>query len=107
MLCDESGYETTTIDGTEYECNYVVVNNSDKDSNSNGTPEVGDEIVQLGNRNDTSRQNAIIISAYNNQFLDPTIIAPSIVQYSGINDYNLSTHRLNVISNGYNSFKGS
>lgn len=107
MLCDESGYETTTIDGTEYECNYIIVNNSDKDNNSNGIPEVGDEIVQLGNRNNTSRQNAIIISAYNNQFLDPTIIAPSIVQYSGINDYNLSTHRLNVISNGYNSFKGS
>jgi hypothetical protein len=107
MLCEESGYETTTIDRTEYECNYIIVNNSDKDSNSNGIPEVGDEIVQLGNRNNTSRQNAIIISAYNNQFLDPTIIAPSIVQYSGINDYNLSTHRLNVISNGYNSFKGS
>ena len=107
MLCDESGYETTTIDGTEYECNYIVVNNADKDINSNAIPEAGDEIVQLGNRNNTSRQNAIIISAYNNQFLDSAIVAPSIVQYSGINNYNLSSHRLNVISNGYNSFKGS
>ena len=107
MLCDESGYDTTTIDGTEYECNYVIVNNADKDINSNAIPEAGDEIVQLGNRNNSSRQNAIIISAYNNQFLDSTIVAPSIVQYSGINNYNLSSHRLNVISNGYNSFKGS
>jgi outer membrane murein-binding lipoprotein Lpp len=107
MLCDESGYETTTIDGTEYECNYVIVNNADKDINSNAIPEAGDEIVQLGNRNNSSRQNAIIISAYNNQFLDSAIVAPSIVQYSGINNYNLSSHRLNVISNGYNSFKGS
>ena len=107
MLCDESGYETTEIDDVEYECNYVIVNNADKDINSNAIPEAGDEIVQLGNRNNTSRQNAIIISAYNNQFLDSAIVAPSIVQYSGINNYNLSSHRLNVISNGYNSFKGS
>lgn len=88
-------------------CNYIVLSTQDYDTRSNGTPQVGDEIVQLGNKTNTDRQAAIIISAYNNQFLDPTIQAPSIVQYSGINDYNLSTHRLNVISKGLNQFNGN
>lgn len=71
-----------------------------------GRPEAGDQIVQFGNNNDTSRQNAIVLSAYNNQYLDPLITAPSIVQYSGINDFNLANHRLNVISAAGNSFRG-
>ena len=87
--------------------NYIVLSTSDYDTRSNATPSIGDEIVQLGNRTNTDRQAAIVISAYNNQFLDPTIQAPSIVQYNGINDYNLSTHRLNVISKGLNQFKGN
>lgn len=96
---------TETKEGETY--NYIVLSTTDKDANSNAIPAVGDEIALLGNRTNTDRQAAIIISAYNNQFLDPTIKAPSIVQYSGINDYNLNTHRLNVISNGFNSFKGN
>lgn len=87
--------------------NYIILSNTDYDTRSNATPSIGDEIVQLGNRTNTDRQAAIIISAYNNQFLDPNIQAPSIVQYNGINDYNLSTHRLNVISKGLNQFKGN
>ena len=70
-------------------------------------PEIGDEIVQLGNRSDTTRQAAIIISAYNNAYLDKGIKAPAIVQYDGINDFKLDTHRLNVISKGLNRFMGS
>ena len=87
--------------------NYIVLSSTDYDTRSNATPSIGDEIVQLGNKTNTDRQAAIVISAYNNQFLDPTIQAPSIVQYNGINDYNLSTHRLNVISKGLNQFKGN
>lgn len=87
--------------------NYIVLSTTDYDVNSNAVPSAGDEIALLGNRTNTDRQAAIIISAYNNQFLDPTIKAPSIVQYNGINDWNLSTHRLNVISKGYNSFSGN
>lgn len=94
-----------TIDGELY--NYIHLYANDKDPNSNAIPAVGDEIALLGNRTNADRQAAIIISAYNNQYLDPTIQAPSIVQYSGINNYNLSTHRLNVISNGYNTFRGN
>ena len=96
---------TETIDGELY--NYIHLYPNDKDAKSNAIPSEGDEIALLGNRTDTTRQAAIIISAYNNQFLDSALQAPSIVQYTGINDYNLSTHRLNVISKGLNQFKGN
>lgn len=96
---------TTTVDNVSY--HYVKLHYADRDPKSNGVPAPGDEIVLLGNRNDASRQNAIVISAYNSQFLDAGLKAPSIVQYSGINNYNLSSHRLNIISNGLNAFKGA
>ena len=96
-----------TINGQEVMCHYIMLQWSDRDPNSNGVPEVGDEIVMLGNRTDATRQNAITIGAYNNPYLDNAIKAPFIIQYAGINDYNLSTHRKNVISNGYNMFNGS
>lgn len=94
-------------DSDTNEYHKIVIDWTDKDIDTNGIPQAGDKIAQLGNRTDTDRQAAIIISAYNNQFLDANIVAPSIVQYNGINDYNLSNHRLNVISNGLNSFKGN
>lgn len=96
---------TTTVDNISY--HYIKLHYADRDPKSNGVPAAGDEIVLLGNRNDASRQNAIVISAYNSQFLDAGLKAPSIVQYSGINNYNLSSHRLNIISNGLNSFNGA
>lgn len=99
------GVGTETKNDETY--NYIILSTNDYDTRSNGTPEAGDEIVQLGNKTNTDRQSAIIISAYNNQFLDPTIQAPSIVQYDGINEYSISTHRLNVISKGLNQFKGN
>lgn len=78
----------------------------------------GDEIVLLGNRSNTARQNAIVISAYDIDWLDtgygqegdsnyvPKLKAPFIVQYAGINGFNLYNKRVNVISHGYNVFKG-
>ena len=89
--------------------NFVEISDSDTVSPKDGVflPEIGDEIVQLGNRTDTLRQAAIIISAYNNTYLDKGIKAPSIVQYDGINDFKLDKHRLNVISKGLNRFLGS
>lgn len=86
--------------------NYITLSKTDKDPASVSEPMKGDNIVQLGNRTDTTRQAAIIISAYNTGYLDKTVVAPSIVQYQGINDYNLETHRLNVISVGKNIFSG-
>ncbi len=46
-------------------------------------PQAGDEIVQLGNRTNDKRQNAIVMSAYAED-------APSYKQYSGINDFKLT-----------------
>lgn len=97
-LCTEAGGS----DGW----NYITLSKTDKDPASVSEPVKGDNIVQLGNRTDTTRQAAIIISAYNTGYLDKTVVAPSIVQYQGINDYNLETHRLNVISVGKNIFSG-
>lgn len=92
--------------GTDGDYNYIILSNTDKDSNSNSNPSVGDEIVQLGNTSDTSRQSAIIISAYNSTYLDPTIKAPSVVQYSGISSYQLEPYRQNVLSKSGNKFQG-
>ena len=109
-----------TINGeTGIMCHYIDLDNSTngKDPSSNAAPAAGDEIVMLGNRNpnDNSRKQAIIISAYNsidqgdsstNPVIEP-IVPPSIVQYKGINDFKLATHRYNVISGGFNSFRGN
>lgn len=92
--------------GTDGDYNYIILSNTDKDSKSISNPSVGDEIVQLGNQTDTSRQSAIIISAYNSTYLDPTIKAPSIVQYSGISSYQLEPYRQNVLSKSGNKFQG-
>ena len=93
-----------TIDGVDY--HYIQLSGTDCAENS-GEPKAGDMIAQLGNRNTKDRQNAIVLSAYNSDFLDKGLKAPSIVQYKGINDYTLTTHRYNVISNGFNGFRGS
>ena len=95
---------TEKLSGIDY--HYIILSDSDKDGDSNGVPTEGDKVALLGNRNDTSRQNAIIISAYSSAFLDSGITAPFIVQYSGINNYSLSTHRNSIISNGKNLFTG-
>jgi hypothetical protein len=95
---------TEKLSGIDY--HYIILSDSDKDGNSNGVPTDGDKVALLGNRTDTSRQNAIIISAYSSAFLDSGITAPFIVQYSGINNYNLSAHRNSIISNGKNLFTG-
>lgn len=105
-LITATGSTTTTISGETVDAHYFDLSANDCDLSSM-TPSVGDECVQLGNRTDNTRQAAIIISAYNSEFLDKGLHAPSIVQYAGINNYDLSTHRLNVISNGLNQFKGS
>lgn len=95
--------------GEKHVYNFVEISTSTIESPKDGEflPEIGDEIVQLGNRRDPLRQAAIIISAYNNAYLDKEIKAPAIVQYDGINDFKLDTHRLNVISKGLNRFMGS
>ena len=92
--------------GTDGNFHFVVLSKSIKSPLSNAVPEVGDNIVQLGNNNDKSRQNAIIVSSYNTGFLDKTVVAPSIVQYAGINNFDLEKYKINVISASGNKFKG-
>lgn len=55
---------------------YIVLSKTDCDKGS-GIPKEGDNISQLGNRTDSSRQSAIILSAYGSD-------APSYKQYSGV-----------------------
>lgn len=86
---------------------WITLSATDCDVKSNAFPQAEDEICQLGNTTDTSRQSAIIISAYNSQFLDSELLAPSISQYEGINRYELKPFRLNVLSKKLNSFIGN
>lgn len=64
-----------------------------------GEPEVGDDIVQLGNRNDASRQNAIILDTTGDD-------SPSIKQYAHINSYSLTGKEVTVFSPLENRIKG-
>lgn len=54
-------------------------------------PKVGDRLMVLGNKNDASRQNAIVICAHKG--LDAGLTAPYMAQYVGINDFDLASHR--------------
>ncbi len=56
---------------------YIDLSKTDCDANSD-IPQEGDSLVQLGNRTDKKRQNAITLSVYGDD-------APSIHQYAGIN----------------------
>lgn len=61
--------------------NYIDLSVTDCDKGSD-IPEAGDTIIQLGNRTDVNRQNAIITSAYGEN-------APSREMLAGINSYSL------------------
>lgn len=104
-LCTSVSSTAVEVDGVQY--HWIVLSDTDKDKYSNSVPKQGDKLVQLGNRSDTQRQAAIILSAYNDSYLDPEIKAPSLVQYNGINTYELKSHRINILSKGLNQFKGA
>ena len=102
-LVVDTGVNTITLDGEQVECNYVDLSDTDKDGTS--IPKIGDEIVQLGNRTDTSRQSAIILSSVAS--IDSNVQAPSIVQYTGINSYSLNNRILNQIARNGSTFTGN
>lgn len=54
-------------------------------------PEVGDELVQMGNTTDVSRQSVLYLSAYGDD-------SPSIKLYKGVNDYTLAGKEIFVVS---------
>lgn len=66
--------------------------------------EVGDAIAMLGNRKDVDRQKAIYISAYTS--LDPSLKAPFIAQYAGINSFSLDGKKTTWFAANGNKIKG-
>lgn len=68
--------------GTDENGSFIDLSKYDKEESSNGIPESGDNIIQLGNRDDSSRQSAIKISAKGTN-------GPSITMYYDIVDYSL------------------
>lgn len=66
--------------------------------------EVGDAIAMLGNRKDVDRQKAIYISAYTS--LDPSLKAPFIAQYAGINTFSLDGKKTTWFAANGNKIKG-
>ena len=54
-------------------------------------PEVGDQLVQMGNTTDVARQSVLYLSAYGSD-------SPSIKLYKGVNDYTLDGKEIFVVS---------
>lgn len=54
-------------------------------------PEVGDELVQMGNTTDVARQSVLHLSAYGSD-------SPAIKLYKGVNDYTLAGKEIFVVS---------
>ena len=78
--------------------NYIDLSKSDAAVGS-VAPQAGDDIVLLGNRDDVTRQNAIILSTIGDD-------APSIKQYKGITSYSTEGKEVTIISSVLNSFTG-
>lgn len=78
--------------------NYIDLSKSDCDTGS-AVPQAGDDIVQLGNRTDKTRQNAIVLAAYGND-------TPSFRQYAGIDSYSLAGKEVTVFSPNGNKVTG-
>ena len=104
-LVTSVGDATITLEDGDHDMHYVEISRTDYDGD--GEPEIGDKICQLGYRgtDDTARQSAIILSAY--QSPDPNVTAPSMVQYEGINTFSLDGKAKNIISHGNNTFTGN
>lgn len=78
---------------------YIDLSKTDCDENS-GTPKAGDKIIQLGNREDVERQNAIVIAAYGDG-------SPYIIQYKGINSFEIGDDKVvTKLSSTENIFTG-
>lgn len=60
-------------------------------NNGVSQPEVGDELVQMGNTTDVARQSVLYLSAYGSD-------SPSIKLYKGVNDYTLDGKEIFVVS---------
>lgn len=100
---DDNNGEPITINvGTEENvdmqpCHYIDISKSDFVGYLDVAKD--DEIAMLGYRgSEVDRQSAIYISAYKS--IDGELLAPLFVQYKGINDFNLDSHKYTWFSGG-------
>ena len=78
---------------------YIDLSKTDCDEDS-GIPSAGDKIIQMGNREDEERQNAIVIAAYGDG-------SPYIIQYKGINAFEIPDDKIvTKLSSTENIFTG-
>jgi len=108
-LVTGAGSETADIDGTAYSCHYIDVSNTTYDAGEltgleSCAPEAGDNVAQLGNRSDTTRQGAIIYASYATP--DKELQSPSFAQYQGITSFDLSSARYTWFAMNGNKIRG-
>lgn len=78
---------------------YIDLSKTDCDEGSDA-PMEGDKIIQLGNREDVTRQNAIVLAAYGEG-------SPYIIQYKGIKGFDLNDDKITTkLSSTENIFTG-
>lgn len=82
---------THVINGKEEKCLKIVLSKTDHSRNTVDIPQVGDDLVQMGNPDNKERQSVIMTCAYNS--FDPDLEAPYWVQYTGVKNYELSKYK--------------
>lgn len=87
-----------TIDGKEEKCLKLVLSKTDRHKRPDESPQdigdipkVGDDLVQIGNRDNKERQSVMMSCAYNS--FDPDLKPSYWAHYMGVNDYDISKHR--------------
>jgi len=107
------GTETTEINGTSFECHYIDVSSTDYDTaHTNTDPATGDVFALCGHKpaaetateEETKRQNAILIAAYNSP--DSALETPAIAQYKGISTYSFEGCRYSYLAANGNKITG-
>lgn len=105
------------LDGEKYYFHWIKLSDETYDTGSTAAL-VGDSVAMLGNKSDTTRQGAVVISAYPSTYLDrgysapgeetiPAIVAPYLAQYIGIEDFNLGKYRHNWIATNSTTLQGN
>lgn len=82
---------THVINGNEEKCLKLVLSKTDHSDNTVDIPKVGDDLVQIGNRDNKERQSVMMSCAYNS--FDPELKPSYWAHYMGVNDYDISKHR--------------
>lgn len=95
--------ESIYVNGSYMNAHYVILDANTYDGTMPDSSYVGASCVQLGNISDTTRDGAIVISAYNT--IDTDLVAPFFAIYDGINGshYDLKYFRQSYFSMGTNN----